>query len=152
MTAYPRIVLPLFSHGCLVALVLSLGTLWETALCGVLPSPSVISGCWERNCHRQRLLTVWTFLFVLGHFFLLSVGLGLDMGWAGVTRFFSPTNIITYFENLTVELHVFYTLSIYVKFCVNRILFTIWSISLYFMHNFKLQKLTIKTIYWWYSY
>ena len=26
----------------------------------------------------------------------------------------------------------------YVKFCVNRILFTIWSLSLYFMHNFKL--------------
>ena len=34
-------------------------------------------------------------------------------------------NIITYFENLTVELHVLYTLNTHVKFCVNRILFTI---------------------------
>ena len=34
-------------------------------------------------------------------------------------------------------------LSTHVKFCVNQILFTIWSISLYFMYNFKLQKLVI---------
>ena len=34
-------------------------------------------------------------------------------------------NITTYFENLTVELHVLYTLNTHVKFCVNRILFTI---------------------------
>ena len=29
--------------------------------------------------------------FVLGHFFLLGMGLGLDMKWAGVSRFFGPT-------------------------------------------------------------
>ena len=29
--------------------------------------------------------------FVLGHFFLLSIGLGLDMKWAGVSRPFGPT-------------------------------------------------------------
>ena len=34
-------------------------------------------------------------------------------------------NIITHFENLTVELHIFYTLNTRVKFCANRILFTI---------------------------
>ena len=34
-------------------------------------------------------------------------------------------NIITYFENLTVELHVLYALNTHVKFCVNQILFTI---------------------------
>ena len=34
-------------------------------------------------------------------------------------------NITTYFENLTIELHVLYALNTYVKFCVNRILFTI---------------------------
>ena len=28
--------------------------------------------------------------FVLGHFFLLGVGLGLDMKWAGVAKFFGP--------------------------------------------------------------
>ena len=30
-------------------------------------------------------------LFVLGHFFLLGVGLGLNMRWAGVPRSFGPT-------------------------------------------------------------
>ena len=48
-------------------------------------------------------------------------------------------NITTYFENITVKLHVLYTLNTHVKFCVNQILFTIWSINLYFIHNFKLQ-------------
>ena len=31
-----------------------------------------------------------------------------------------------------------YALNIHVKFCINQILFIIWSISLYFIHNFKL--------------
>ena len=44
--------------------------------------------------------------------------------------------IAIYFENLIIELHILYALNTYVKFCVNRILFTIWSIKLYFMHNF----------------
>ena len=38
----------------------------------------------------------WQFgflLFVLGHFFLLGMGLGLDMKWAGVPRPFGPTVI-----------------------------------------------------------
>ena len=30
-------------------------------------------------------------LFVLGHFFLLGVGLGLSMRWARVVKFFDPT-------------------------------------------------------------
>ena len=30
-------------------------------------------------------------LFVLGHFFLLGVGLGLSIRWAGVAKFFDPT-------------------------------------------------------------
>ena len=33
-------------------------------------------------------------LFVLGHFFLLGVGLGLDMKWAEVPRSFGPTKYI----------------------------------------------------------
>ena len=49
--------------------------------------------------------------------------------------------ITKYFENLTVRLHILYALNIYVKFCDNQILFTILFIRLYFMHNFKLQKL-----------
>ena len=34
-------------------------------------------------------------------------------------------NALTYFENLTVELHVFYDLNTLVKFCVNLISLTI---------------------------
>ena len=30
-------------------------------------------------------------LFILDHFFLLGVGLGLSMRWAGVVKFFDPT-------------------------------------------------------------
>ena len=30
-------------------------------------------------------------MFILGHLFLLGVGLGLDMKWAGVAKFFGPT-------------------------------------------------------------
>ena len=48
--------------------------------------------------------------------------------------------MVTYFENLTVGSHVFYVLNIHVKFCANHILFTIQSISLFFMLNFKVQK------------
>ena len=33
-------------------------------------------------------------LFVLGHFFLLGVGLGFSMRWAGVVKFFDPTHYI----------------------------------------------------------
>ena len=36
-------------------------------------------------------------LFVVGHFFLLDMGLGLDMKWARVPIFFGPTPIITPF-------------------------------------------------------
>ena len=61
MTAYLEIAPPLYSHGCLITLVLSLGTLWETALGGVPLSPSVISVFREQDCPRQRLLVVWTF-------------------------------------------------------------------------------------------
>ena len=38
---------------------------------------------------------------------------------------FNKINITTYFENLIIELHIFYALNIHVKFCVNWILFTI---------------------------
>ena len=38
-------------------------------------------------------------LFVLGHFFLLGVGLGLSIKWAGVAKFFDPTNTILKYKN-----------------------------------------------------
>ena len=49
----------------------------------------------------------------------------------------------TYFEKLTVKLHVLYIFNIFVKFRVNWTLFIIRFINLIFMHNFRLQKLEI---------
>ena len=49
----------------------------------------------------------------------------------------------TYFENLIIELHVLYISKTHVKFYVNRMLFTIRSINLFFMYNFRLKKLKI---------
>jgi len=42
-----------------------------------------------------------------------------------------------YFKNLTVRLHVLYILNMHVKFHSNQTSFTIQSINLYFMHNFR---------------
>ena len=55
------------------------------------------------------------------------------------------------FENLTVKFHVPYVLNMHVKFRSNRILFTIWSMNLFFIHNFRLQKLEILIFVWWHS-
>ena len=49
------------------------------------------------------------------------------------------------FENLTVEFPIPYVLNIYIKFLSNRILFTIRSINLFFIQNFRLQKFEILT-------
>ena len=45
--------------------------------------------------------------------------------WPKVVTLLNKINIVTYFENLTVELHVLYALNTYVRFYVNQILFTI---------------------------
>ena len=47
------------------------------------------------------------------------------------------------FENLTVEFYVPYVLNMHI--ISNRMLFTIRSINLFFIHNFRLQKLEILT-------
>ena len=52
-------------------------------------------------------------------------------------------NMTTYFENLTIGLHVLYILNTNIIFHTNRMLSTIRSINLFFTHNFKLQKLKI---------
>ena len=49
------------------------------------------------------------------------------------------------FENLTVKFHVPYVLNMYIKFLSNQMLFTIQSINLFFIHNFRSQKLEIIT-------
>ena len=46
-----------------------------------------------------------------------------------------------FFLNATVGLYVLY--NIHAKFCANQMIFTIQSISLFFKHNFKIQKLKI---------
>ena len=52
-------------------------------------------------------------------------------------------NMTKYFENLTVELYVLYVFKTHIKFHFNKILFTIQSMNLFFMYNFRLQKLKI---------
>ena len=47
------------------------------------------------------------------------------------------------FENLTVEFHVPYVLNMRIKFCSNWMLFTILSINLFFIYNFRSQKFEI---------
>ena len=54
---------------------------------------------WSRFTENRIVLSnvYWQFgpsSFVLGHFFLFDVSLGLNMKWAGVTRFFGPTAIV----------------------------------------------------------
>ena len=56
--AYLGIALPLYSHDCLIVLVISLGTLWETALGGVPLSPSMILVYEGQDCPRRRPLAV----------------------------------------------------------------------------------------------
>ena len=52
-------------------------------------------------------------------------------------------NMFIYFGNLFVGMPVLYVLNMYIKFHINQTLFTIWSINLFLMHNFILQKLKI---------
>ena len=53
---------------------------------------------WSRFAENRIVLgnVSWQFRpspFVLRHFFLLSVGLELDMKWVGVAKFFDPTRL-----------------------------------------------------------
>ena len=50
-----------------------------------------------------------------------------------------------YYENITVRLYILYALNTQVKICVKQMLFAI-SINLFFIHNFRLQKLAIKRL------
>ena len=61
-----------------------------------IPNTVGLRYCKEGEWHfmRQEGDVSWQFgssSFVLGHFFLLGVGLGLDMKWAKVVKFFGPT-------------------------------------------------------------
>ena len=49
--------------------------------------------------------------------------------------------MVIYFENLTIELHVLYVFKTRIKFHANQMLFIIRFINLFFIYNFRLQKL-----------
>ena len=53
------------------------------------------------------------------------------------------------FENLTIEFYIPYVLNMHIKFRSNWILFTIRSIKLFFIHNFRSQKLKILTFFFY---
>ena len=52
-------------------------------------------------------------------------------------------NMFIYFGNLFAGVPILYVYSMHIKFHVNQLLFTIRSINLFLMHNFRLQKLEI---------
>ena len=54
------------------------------------------------------------------------------------SNFFYISFFSVYFENLIVEFYIFYVLNMHIKFHSNWILFTIQSINLFFIHNFRL--------------
>ena len=76
------------------------------------------------------------------------------MSWIQVTRGvtlsnFTPSNNLllnSYFENLTIGLHILYVFNMHANFYTNQMLFTIQSINLYFMQYCKLQKLEFKQL------
>ena len=47
------------------------------------------------------------------------------------------------FENLTVKFHILYILNKHINFYINQMLFIIRPINLFFIHNFRSQKLEI---------
>ena len=76
------------------------------------------------------------------------------MGWVQVTLGITlnnvtpPNNLLlnSYFENLTIGLHVLYVFNMYANFYTNQMLFTIRSVNSYFMQYCKLQKLEFKQL------
>ena len=94
VTASPRITFLLCSYGWPIGLRTSFGMLEGTTFNDVTLSPSVILVCRGQGRPRQYILAVWIPFVRPRHFFLLGMGLGLDMKWAGVLRSFDPTTVI----------------------------------------------------------
>ena len=80
------------------------------------------------------MITFWRHYSLISSMFLLDSLNTKQINWTkfsykisysiGLQLPLNKINIITYFENITIGLYVFYTINTYVKFCVNRILFT----------------------------
>ena len=87
----PSIVPTPYAHEYPTVLVLLLGALWEAAFAGV---PFFPPGIWDAKSrivlgNVSRLFGLSS--FVLSHFSLLGVGIGLSIKWAEVVKFFGPT-------------------------------------------------------------
>ena len=67
--------------------------LWEAAFDGGSFFPSGIWNAENRIVLGNSSRLFGLSLFVLGHFFLLGVGLELSIKWAGVVKFFGPTGL-----------------------------------------------------------
>ena len=101
MKTSPEVAFLPCSYGWPIGLGISFGMLERNAYGDVASSPSVILVCRGQGRPRQYILTVWIPLFVLEHFFLLDMDLGLDMKWTGVPRSFGPTVIMREFKSIS---------------------------------------------------
>ena len=68
--------------------------------------------------------------------------------WCNSKQFYTINDLLlnSYFENLTIGLHILYVFNMHANFYTNQMLFTIRSINLYFMQYCKLQKLEFKQL------
>ena len=84
----------------------------------------------ERNSMERLLVYIYKFWnidnrFLVGEGFkFLKLRCMLHIllkhfGQSLATTLLNKINIITYFENLIIELHILYTFNIHVKFCIN---------------------------------
>ena len=122
---------------------------------------SLIMICYTHNNWVRFLLTLnFGGLLVVGwehtFFFFFSIKQIIDLKFKGLRQwpkcklgpYRTKINIVIYFENLIVGLHVYYVFNRHVKFRVNQMLFTIWSINLFFMHNIHyLCNLILKNVF-----
>ena len=95
------------------------------------------------HTHTHTHTHTYNFFFFF-FFFKLGGPSSLVILLSLVIALLNKINITTYFENLTVELYFLYALNTHVKFCINWILFTIWSISLYLCILLKYKNLQFK--------
>ena len=105
---------------------------------------------WYRNIGVLRWFEYRLYQTYLSHIEMNKISLQTNLE-RNSSNFSYISFLAMNFENLTVEFYVPYVLNMHIKFRSNRILFTIWSINLFFIYNFRLQKLEIITFIWWYS-
>ena len=83
------------------------------------------------------------YIYIYIYFFFFQVIPGVTLS---IITPFNNLLLNLYFENLTIGLYVLYIFNMYANFHINRLLFTIRSINLFFMKYFKLHKLEFKQL------